>query len=375
MSSSGQSAVAALIDMAKSKGIEIPSGNRPEWLVTLLHKYGSAAKAGVPASADEILTILAGVYAGGCDPELADVMSEAVVGLGVPETGATGGRRRRLRKVGGGFRELGGAIAKFFTTQCRRGATTVDKITTDMASAIEAKSAEAEATPVDIVAALKWASAAGAVVVGVNEGLRTAVVDGLISVSSAMPTFGTMFTNTLTALEFSAQVAAGSGVIAGQTGVALFCVYIVYILREKLIEGGKSILALDGKTIWEAIKPLVTDSKFKEFMADMEKERQAIALLDAELDAMKRELKPEVRAAFSIPPARRRRASLAALRSAPPLPTSDATIGDAVSGLVALVSGKPKTQGGRRRRHTKTKKVAGRRRRHHRQTTKRAKSF
>ena len=89
---------------------------------------------------------------------------------------------------------------------------------------------------------------------------------------------------------------------------------------------------------------------------------------------MKRELKPEVRAAFSMPPARRRRASLAALRSAPPLPTSDATIGDAVSGLVALVSGKPKP-GGRRRRHTKTKKVAGRRRRHHRQTTKRAKSF
>jgi hypothetical protein len=374
MSSSGQSAVAALIDMAKSKGIEIPSGNRPEWLVTLLHKYGSAARAGVPASADEILTILAGVYAGGCDPELADVMSEAVVGLGVPETGATGGRRRRLRKVGGGFRELGGAIAKFFTTQCRRGATTVDKITTDMASAIESKAAEAEATPVDIVAALKWASAAGAVVVGVNEGLRTAVVDGLISVSSAMPTFGTMFTNTLTALEFSAQVAAGSGVIAGQTGVALFCVYIVYILREKLIEGGKSILALDGKTIWEAIKPLVTDSKFKEFMADMEKERQAIAILDAELDSMQRELKPEVRAAFSIPPVRRRRASLAALRSAPPLPTTDATVSDAVSGLVALVSGKPKTAG-RRRRHTKTKKVAGRRRHHRRQTTKRAKSF
>jgi hypothetical protein len=374
MSSSGQSAVASLIDLAKSKGIQIPSGDRPEWLVTLLHKYGSATKAGLPASADEVLATIASVYGGGCDIELADVMSEAIVGLGVPESGATGGRRRG-RKVGGGFRELGGAIAKFFTTQCRRGATTVDKITTDMASAIESKTAEAEAKPVDIVAALKWASAAGAVVVGVNEGLRTAVVNGLINVSAAMPTFGTMFTNTLTALEFSAQVAAGSGVIAGQTGVALFCVYIVYILREKLIEGGKNLLSLDGKTIWEAIKPLVTDSKFKEFMADMEKERQAIALLDAELDAMKRELKPEVRAAFSIPPVRRRRASLAALRSAPPLPTSDATIGDAVSGLVALVSGKPKTQGGRRRRHTKTKKVAGRRRRHHRQTTKRAKSF
>jgi hypothetical protein len=223
-----------------------------------------------------------------------------------------------------------------------------------MASAIEAKAAEAEAKPVDIVAALKWASAAGAVVVGVNEGLRTAVMNGLISVSSAMPTFGTMFTNTLTALEFSAQIAAGSGVIAGQTGVALFCVYIVYILREKLIEGGKSLLALDGKTIWEAIKPLVTDSKMKEFMADREKEREAIALLDAELDAMKRELKPEVRAAFSMPPARRRRASLASLRSAPPLPTSDAGLG------------------GRRRRN-KTKKVAGRRRRH--RQTKRAKSF
>ena len=176
--------------------------------------------------------------------------------------------------------------------------------------------------------------------------------------------------NTLTALEFSAQIAAGSGVIAGQTGVALFCVYVVYILREKLIEGGKSLLSLDGKTIWEAIKPIVTDSKMKEFMADREKERQAIALLDAELDAMKRELKPEVRAAFSIPPVRRRRTSLAALRSAPPLPTSDASLGDAVAGLVSLVSGKPKTSGSRRR---KTKKVAGRRR-HHRQT-KRAKSF
>ena len=121
--------------------------------------------------------------------------------------------------------------------------------------------------------------------------------------------------------------------------------------------------------IWDAIKPLVTDSKFKEFMADAEKEREAIAILNAELDAMKRELKPEVRAALSIPPARRRRASLAALRSAPPLPITDATVSDAVSGLVALVSGKPKT-GARRR---KTKKVAGRRRR--RQTTKRAKSF
>jgi len=372
MSSSGQSAVAALIDMAKSKGIELPSGNRPEWLVTLLHKYGSAAKAGVPASADEVLTTIAEVYKGGCDPELADVMSEAVVGLGVPETGATGGRRRRGRKVGGGFRELGGAIAKFFTTQCRRGATTVDKITTDMASAIDSKSAEAESTPVDIVGALKWASAAGAVVVGVNEGLRTAVVNGLINVSAAMPTFGTMFTNTLTALEFSAQVAAGSGVIAGQTGVALFCVYIVYILREKLIQGGKNLLSLDGKTIWEAIKPLVTDSKFKELMADMENERKAIALLDAELDSMKRELKPEVRAAFSIPPTRRRRASLASLRSAPPLSTSDATLGDAVNGLVALVTGPPKP-GGRRRRQTK--KAAGRRRRHNRRQTKRAKSF
>ena len=373
MSSSGQSAVAALIDMAKSKGIELPSGNRPEWLVTLLHKYGSAAKAGVPASADEVLTTIAGVYGAGCDPELADVMSEAVVGLGVPESGATGGRRRRGRKakVGGGFRELGGAIAKFFTTQCRRGATTVDKITTDMASAIDAKSAEAEAAPVDIVAALKWASAAGAVVVGVNEGLRTAVVNGLINVSAAMPTFGTMFTNTLTALEFSAQIAAGSGVIAGQTGVALFCVYIVYILREKLIQGGRTLLSLDGKTIWEAIKPLVTNSKFKELMADMENERKAIALLDAELDSMKRELKPEVRAAFSIPPVRRRRASLAALRSAPPLSPSEATLGDAVSGLMSLVSGPPKP-GGRRRRQTK--KVAGRRRRHNRQT-KRAKSF
>ena len=370
MSSSGQSAVAALIDLAKSKGIQIPSGDRPEWLVTLLHKYGSAAKAGVPASADEVLSIIAGVYGGGCDPELADVMSEAIVGLGVPESGATGGRRRRFRKVGGGFRELGGAIAKFFTTQCRRGATTVDKITTDLATAIDAKSAEAESNPVDIVAALKWASAAGAVVVGVNEGLRTAVVNGMINVSAAMPTFGTMFTNTLTALEFSAQIAAGSGVIAGQTGVALFCVYIVYILREKLIEGGRNLMSLDGKTIWEAIKPLVTDSRFKELMADMEKERQAIAILDAELDAMKRELKPEVRAALSIPPARRRRASLAALRSAPPLPTSDATLGDAVSGLMSLVSGKPKTAG-RRRRHTK--KMAGRRRRH--RQTKRAKSF
>ena len=373
MSSSGQSAVAALIDMAKSKGIEIPSGNRPEWLVTLLHKYGSAAKAGVPASADEVLTTIAGVYSGGCNPELADVMSEAIVGLGVPESGATGGRRRRFRKVGGGFRELGGAIAKFFTSQCRRGANTVDKITSDMAAAIEAKTAEAESKPIDIVSALKWASAGGAVIVGVNEGLRTAVVNGLINVSAAMPTFGTMFTNTLTALEFSAQVAAGSGVIAGQTGVALFCVYIVYILREKLIDGGRNILSLDGKTIWEAIKPIVTDSKMKEFMADMEKERQAIAMLDAELDAMKRELKPEVRAALSIPPVRRRRASLAALRSAPPLSTSDATIGDAVNGLVALVSGKPKT-GARRRRQTK--KVAGRRRRHnYRQTSKRAKSF
>ena len=370
MSSSGQTAVAALIDMAKSKGIEVPSGNRPEWLVTLLHKYGSAAKAGVPASADELLATLAGVYSAGCDPDLADVMSEAIVGLGVPEPGASGGRRRR--KVGGGFRELGGAIAKFFTTQCRRGATTVDKITTDMAEAIEAKSAEAEAKPVDIVGALKWASAAGAVVVGVNEGLRTAVINGLINVSAAMPTFGTLLTNTLSALEFSAQVAAGSGVIAGQTGVALFCVYIVYILREKLIQGGKSLLSLDGKTIWEAIKPLVTDSKFKELMADQEKERQAIAILDAELDSMKRELKPEVRAAFSIPPTRRRRASLAALRSAPPLPTSDATLGDAVNGLVAMVTGPPKP-GGRRRRHTKTKKVAGRRRRH--RQTKRAKSF
>lgn len=370
MSSSGQSAVASLIDLAKSKGIEIPSGNRPEWLATLLHKYGSAAKAGVPASADEVLATIAEVYRSGCDPELSDVMSEAVVGLGVPESGATGGRRRR--KVGGGFRELGSAIAKFFTTQCRRGATTVDKITSDMAAAIEAKSAEAESKPVDVVAALKWASAAGAVVVGVNEGLRTAVVNGLIKVSAAMPTFGTMFTNTLSALEFSAQIAAGSGVIAGQTGVALFCVYIVYILREKLIDGGKSLLALDGKTIWEAIKPIVTDSKMKEFMADAEKERQAIAMLDAELDAMKRELKPEVRAALSIPPARRRRASLAALRSAPPLPTTDATVSDAVSGLVALVSGPPKP-GGRRRHRRVTKKVAGRRRRH--RQTKRAKSF
>lgn len=370
MSSSGQSAVAALIDLAKSKGIQIPSGDRPEWLVTLLHKYGSAAKAGVPASADEVLATIAGVYGGGCDPELADVMSEAIVGLGVPESGATGGRRRR--KVGGGFRELGGAIAKFFTTQCRRGATTVDKITTDLATAIDAKSAEAEAKPVDIVGALKWASAAGAVVVGVNEGLRTAVVNGLINVSAAMPTFGTMFTNTLTALEFSAQIATGSGVIAGQTGVALFCVYIVYILREKLIDGGKGLMALDGKTIWEAIKPIVTDSKFKELMADMEKEREAIAILNAELDAMKRELKPEVRAALSIPPVRRRRASLAALRSAPPLPTSEATIGDAVSGLMSLVSGKPKTAGRRRHRRV-TKKVAGRRRRH--RQTKRAKSF
>ena len=369
MSSSGQSAVAALIDMAKSKGIEIPSGNRPEWLVTLLHKYGSAARAGVPASADEVLATLAGVYSAGCDPELADVMSEAIVGLGVPEPAASGGRKRR--KVGGGFRELGGAIAKFFTTQCRRGATTVDKITTDMAAAIDAKSAEAEAKPVDIVGALKWASAAGAVVVGVNEGLRTAVVNGLINVSAAMPTFGTMFTNTLTALEFSAQIAAGSGVIAGQTGVALFCVYIVYILREKRIDGGKSLMALDGKTIWAAIKPLVTDFKFKEFMADVEKERQAIALLDAELDAMKRELKPEVRAALSIPPARRRRASLAALRSAPPLSTSEATVADAVNGIVSLVSGKPKTAGRRRHRRV-TKKVAGRRRR---RQTKRAKSF
>jgi hypothetical protein len=372
MSSSGQSAVAALIDMAKSKGIEIPSGNRPEWLVTLLHKYGSAAKAGVPASADEVLTTIAGVYSGGCDPELADVMSEAIVGLGVPESGATGGRRRRFRKVGGGFRELGGAIAKFFTSQCRRGANTVDKITSDMAAAIEAKTAEAESKPIDIVSALKWASAGGAVVVGVNEGLRTAVVNGLINVSAAMPTFGTLFTNTLTALEFSAQVAAGSGVIAGQTGVALFCVYIVYILREKLIDGGRTILSLDGKTIWEAIKPIVTDSKMKDLMADMEKERQAIALLDAELDSMKRELNPAVRAALSIPPVRRRRASLAPLRSAPPLSTSDATIGDAVNGLVALVSGKPKT-GARRRRQTK--KAAGRRRRYNHRQTKRAKSF
>ena len=369
MSSSGQSAVAALIDLAKSKGIQIPSGDRPEWLVTLLHKYGSAAKAGVPASADEVLATIAGVYGAGCDPELADVMSEAIVGLGVPESGATGGRRRR--KVGGGFRELGGAIAKFFTTQCRRGATTVDKITTDLATAIDAKSAEAEAKPVDIVAALKWASAAGAVVVGVNEGLRTAVVNGLINVSAAMPTFGTMFTNTLTALEFSAQIATGSGVIAGQTGVALFCVYIVYILREKLIDGGKSLMALDGKTIWEAIKPIVTDSKFKELMADMEKEREAIAILNAELDAMKRELKPEVRAALSIPPVRRRRASLAALRSAPPLSTTEATVADAVNGIMSLV-GKPKTAGRRRHRRV-TKKVAGRRRRH--RQTKRAKSF
>jgi hypothetical protein len=370
MSSSGQSAVVALIDLAKSKGIQIPSGDRPEWLVTLLHKYGSAAKAGVPASADEVLATIAGVYGAGCDPELADVMSEAIVGLGVPESGATGGRRRR--KVGGGFRELGGAIAKFFTTQCRRGATTVDKITTDLATAIDAKSAEAEAKPVDIVAALKWASAAGAVVVGVNEGLRTAVVNGLINVSAAMPTFGTMFTNTLTALEFSAQIATGSGVIAGQTGVALFCVYIVYILREKLIDGGKSLMALDGKTIWEAIKPIVTDSKFKELMADMEKEREAIAILNAELDAMKRELKPEVRAALSIPPVRRRRASLAALRSASPLSTSEATVADAVNGIMSLVSGKPKTAGRRRHRRI-TKKVAGRRRRH--RQTKRAKSF
>jgi hypothetical protein len=241
-----------------------------------------------------------------------------------------------------------------------------------MAAAIEAKTAEAESKPIDIVSALKWASAGGAVVVGVNEGLRTAVVNGLINVSAAMPTFGTMFTNTLTALEFSAQIAAGSGVIAGQTGVALFCVYIVYILREKLIQGGKSLLSLDGKTIWEAIKPLVTNSKFKELMADMENERQAIAILDAELDSMKRELKPEVRAAFSIPPTRRRRASLAALRSAPPLSTSDATLGDAVNGLVALVTGPPKP-GGRRGR--KTKKAAGRRRRHNRRQTKRAKSF
>jgi hypothetical protein len=372
MSSSGQSAVASLIDLAKSKGIDIPSGNRPEWLVTLLHKYGSAAKAGVPASADEVLTTIAGVYSAGCDPELADAMSEAIVGLGVPESGAMGGRRRRGRKVGGGFRELGDSIAKFFTTQCRRGATTVDKITTDLAAAIDAKSAEAEAKPVDIVAALKWASAAGAVVVGVNEGLRTAVVNGMINVSAAMPTFGTMFTNTLTALEFSAQLAAGSGVIAGQTGVALFCVYIVYILREKLIDGGKSLMALDGKTIWEAIKPIVTDSKFKELMADMEKERAAIAMLDAELDAMKRELKPEVRAALSIPPVRRRRASLAPLRSAPPLSTTEATVADAVNGIMSLVSGKPKTAGRRRHRRV-TKKVAGRRRRH--RQTKRAKSF
>ena len=366
MSSSGQSAVAALIDLAKSKGIQIPSGNRPEWLVTLLHKYGSAARARIPTSADEVLATIAGVYAGGCDPELADVMSEAIVGLGVPEPGASGGRRRR--KVGGGFRELGSAISKFFTTQCRRGATTVDKITTDIAAAIEAKSAEAEAKPVDIVAALKWASAAGAVVVGVNEGLRTAVVNGLIKVSAAMPTFGTLFMNTLTALEFSAQVAAGSGVIAGQTGVALFCVYIVYVLREKLIEGGKSLLALDGKTIWEAIKPIVTDSRMKEFMADMEKEREAIALLDAELDAMKRELKPEVRAALSIPPVHRRRASLAPLRTALPLSTTEATVAQAAQGLVSLFSGDKSKTAGRRR---KTKKVAGRRRRQ----TKRAKSF
>ena len=104
----------------------------------------------------------------------------------------------------------------------------------------------------------------------------------------------------------------------------------------------------------------------------MENERQAIALLDAELDSMKRELKPEVRAALSIPPVRRRRASLAALRSAPPLSTSDATLGDAVSGLMSLVSGPPKP-GGRRRRQTK--KMAGRRRRHNRRQTKRAKSF
>jgi hypothetical protein len=363
---SGQAAVAALIDMAKSKGIQIPSGSRPEWLVTLLHKYGSSAKAGVPASADSVLDTIAAVYGSGCDADLADVMSETIVGLGVPEPAASGGRRRKI-KVGGGFQELGAAVAKFFTSQCRRGATSVDRITSEMARAIEEQAAAAEASPIDVVSALKWAGAAGSVIVGTNEGLRTAVVNGILKISSALPTFGTLFTNTITSLELSAQIALGGGVVAGQVGVSLFCVYIVYVLREKLVDGGKALMALDGKTIWEAIKPIVTDSRMKEIMADMEKEKQAIKLLDDELDAMKRELKPEVRAALSIPPVRRRRGSLAALARAPPLSTSDATDADAMSGLLSLDKSK---KGSSRRRRTH-------RRRHHRrrQTSKRAKSF
>ena len=370
--SSGQAAVAALIDMAKSKGIQIPSGSRPEWLVTLLHKYGSSARAGVPASADSVLDTIAAVYGSGCDADLADVMSETIVGLGVPEPGASasasGGRRRKM-KVGGGFQELGAAVAKFFTSQCRRGATSIDRITSDMAKAIEEQAAAAEASPIDVVAALKWAGAAGSVIVGTNEGLRTAVVNGILKISSALPTFATLFTNTITSLELSAQIAAGGGVIAGQLGVSLFCVYIVYVLREKLVDGGKAVLALDGKTIWEAIKPIVTDSRMKELMADMEKEKQAIKLLDDELDAMKRELKPEVRAALSIPPVRRRRGSLAALARAPPLSTSEATDADAMSGLLSL--DKSKKGSSRRRRTHRLRRHRHRRR----QTSKRAKSF
>lgn len=337
----GQAAVASLINMAKAKGIPIPSGGRPEWLVTLLGKYGSAAKAGVPASADDVLNEIKKVYDSGCDLELSDVISEAIVGLGIPQAG---GRRR---KVGGGFRELGNAISGFFTSQCRRGAAGLDKLTTSMAQAIDAKAAEAEANPADVLAALRWAAAAGAVVAGTNEGLRNAIVNGLIKISAALPTVGTLFTNTVSAIELSLSVAAGSGMIAGQLGLITLCIYVVYALREKLMSAGKAATEITGKQVWDVLKTLVTNTKYKEFMADLENERKAIEILDAELDGMKRTLKPEVAAVFAIPPRRQRRQSLAALAAAPMLP-------------------------GGRRRHHKTKKTrAGRRR----LTSKRGKSF
>ena len=113
------------------------------------------------------------------------------------------------------------------------------------------------------------------------------------------------------------------------------------------MSAGKAATEITGKQVWDVLKTLVTNTKYKEFMADLENERKAIEILDAELDGMKRTLKPEVAAVFAIPPRRQRRQSLAALAAAPMLP-------------------------GGRRRHHKTKKTrAGRRR----LTSKRGKSF
>lgn len=341
-SAPGQAAVASLIDMAKAKGIPIPSGGRPEWLVTLLSKYGASAKAGVPASADDVLNAIKAVYDSGCNHELSDVISETIVGLGVPRSG---GRRR---KIGGGFRELGTAITRFFTSQCRRGAAGVDDLTTQMAKAIEEKAAQAEANPADIVSILNWAAASTAVIAGTNEGLRNAIINGLIKISAELPTVGTLFANTVSALELSLSVAAGSGMIAGQLGLTALCIYVVYTLRQKLISSGKAATEITGKQIWDTLKSLLTNTRYREMMAELENERKAIDILNAELDGMKRSLKPEVAAVFAIPPRRQRESALAALATAPPLP-------------------------GGRRRVSKTKKtLAGRRRR---STVKRGKSF